>query len=83
MDGIHSFDKEIMDHACMIFRMQIYCAASFPVIALDRIGTHRHRTRMLIMKRSRLALRQISPAFRFGKPFPTALCIYRGAMAVQ
>jgi hypothetical protein len=57
---------------------------SVSAIAFYCIWTHGHWTRMHRLKAgSGFTMRDVSPAFRFAKPLPTALRVKHGASAAQ
>jgi hypothetical protein len=60
------------------------CFLSASAIAFYCIRTHGYGTRMLALKaKSGFPMREVPPALRFTKPFPTVLSVNYGALAAQ
>lgn len=58
-------------------------ALSVSVIAFYGVWAHGHRAWMFGVKRSRFAVRKVSPAIRFAQPLPAVFGVKRGAVTAQ
>jgi hypothetical protein len=58
-------------------------ALSVSLIAFDGVWAHGHRAWMLGVKRSRFAVRKVSPAIRFTQPLPAVFDVKRRAVTAQ